>query len=181
MNLASIQAKKRKIKRLIMVKKTKVDRIRNKLSKEDKEFKRLVAYLQPSVSYIDVMGQHLNALLENSKLRKEKADFSRFRHKFAPVKDRMDKLLHKQNELFAKLKELETENLKLRYAVNKDRASLNRYKNIDMPLNREIAQLKEKLDDSNKTEIELKHKIRDIYHQYCYDSDDDGYYEYDDD
>ena len=161
-----------------MVKKTKVDRIRNKLSKEDKEFKRLVAYLQPSVSYIDVMGQHLNALLENSKLRKEKADFSRFRHKFAPVKDRMDKLLHKQNELFAKLKELETENLKLRYAVNKDRASLNRYENIDMPLNREIAQLKEKLADSNKIETELKQKIMDIYHEYC-DRDDD-YYGYDD-
>ena len=39
-----------------MVKKTKVDRIRNKLNKEDKEFKKLVAYLQPSVSYIYVMG-----------------------------------------------------------------------------------------------------------------------------
>ena len=162
----------------MMVKKTKLDLLHKKLTKEDKEFKKLVEYLQPSVSYIDVMGQHLNVLLANSNLRKEKVDFSRFRHKFAPVKDRMDKLLHKQNELFAKLKELETENLKLRYAVNKDRASLNRYENIDMPLNREIAQLKEKLYDSNKTEIELKQKIMDIYHEYC--ERDDDYYGYDD-
>ena len=117
-----------------MVKKTKVDRIRNKLNKEDKEFKKLVAYLQPSVSYIDVMGQHLNVILDNSKLRKEKADFSRFRHNFAPVKDRMDKLLEKQNELFAKLKELETENLKLKYAIGNDKNSLNRYNKIDIAL-----------------------------------------------
>ena len=168
-----------------MVKKTKLDVLHKKLTKEDKEFKKLVEYLQPSVYYIDVMGRHLNVLLANSNLRKEKMDFSKFRHKFAPVKDRMDKLLKKQNELlkkqnelFAKLKELETENLKLRYAVNKNRTSLKRYENIDMPLNREIAQLKEKLADSNKIETELKQKIMDIYHEYC-DRDDD-YYGYDD-
>ena len=161
-----------------MVKKTKLDVLHKKLTKEDKEFKKLVEYLQPSVYYIDVMGRHLNVLLANSNLRKEKMDFSKFRHKFAPVKNRMDKLLKKQNELFAKFKELETENLKLRYAVNKNRTSLKRYENIDMPLNREIAQLKEKLADSNKIETELKQKIMDIYHEYC-DRDDD-YYGYDD-
>ena len=154
-----------------MVKKTKVDRIHNKLNKEDKEFKKLVAYLQPSVSYIDVMGQHLNALLENSKLRKEKADFSKFRHNFAPVKDRMDKLLEKQNELFAKLKELETENLKLKFAVNNDEASLNRYNSIDILANNEINRLKEKLYKSDKDLDGITDKIKDIYHEYCNDDD----------
>lgn len=158
-----------------MVKKTKVDRIRNKLNKEDKEFKKLVAYLQPSVSYIDVMGQHLNVILENSKLRKEKADFSRFRHNFAPIKDRMDKLLEKQNELFAKLKELETENLKLKYAIGNDKNSLNRYNKIDIALKkyenidksiiRKIEHLKRNLDISESYLKEIPDMLRDEYWQ----------------
>ena len=82
------------------------------------------------------------------------------------LKDLAAYLPNKQNEILAKLKELETENLRLREV-------LERYENVNMTLSKENEDLKYQLDkdriiqDRYEREIEdISGKIKSIYWEY---------------
>ena len=102
-----------------MKKETKVDRIHEDISKESKDLKDLVAYLQ-----------------------------------------------NKQTEIIAKLKELETENLKLRYAVDNDKEAFKRYKNIDTLIGKENKDLQDEVDRYKREREDIAEKIEYLYLEY---------------
>jgi peptidoglycan hydrolase CwlO-like protein len=102
-----------------MEKETKVDIIHKDVSKEDKDLKKLVTYLQ-----------------------------------------------NKQTEIFTKLKELETENLRLRYAVDNDEEAFKRYKNINTLIGKENKDLQDEVDRYEREREDIAEKIEYLYLEY---------------
>ena len=77
------------------------------------------------------------------------------------LKDLAAYLPNKQNEILAKLKELETENLRLREV-------LERYENVNMTLSKENEDLKYQLDKDRIIQDRYEREIEDCWYLFIY-------------